>query len=74
MEALMDPFMREFSQCLKESLAKSGLSCDHVDYIELVGEGTRIPIIQECIKIVFGKKELSRTLNSQDCIARGCAL
>lgn len=74
LETLMEPFMRDFSLCLKESLAKSGLSCGHLDYVELVGEATRIPIIQECIKHVFGKKELSRTLNSQDCIARGCAL
>ena len=74
LETLMDPFMREFSLCLKESLAKSGLSSDHIHFVELVGEATRIPIIQECIKHVFGKKDLSRTLNSQDCIARGCAL
>lgn len=47
LETLMDPFMREFTLCLKESLAKSGLSCDHIDSVELVGEATRIPIVQE---------------------------
>jgi len=46
--------------------------------VELVGEATRIPVCLEAIKHVFGVgreiKDLSRTLNSQDCIARGCAL
>ena len=74
LEELMNPFMRDFTQCLKEALAKSGLTWDHIDYVELVGEATRIPIVQESIKQIFGKKEVSRTLNSQDCIARGCAL
>lgn len=46
---------------------------DEVDFVELVGEATRIPIAQRHIHEVFGK-EPSRTLNSQDCIARGCAL
>jgi molecular chaperone DnaK (HSP70) len=49
LEKLMEPFVASFSLCLKESLAKSGLSCDSIDSIELVGEASRMPIIQECI-------------------------
>jgi len=41
--------------------------------VELVGEATRIPICIQQIKEVYGK-DPSRTLNSTDCIARGCAL
>jgi heat shock protein 4 len=52
---------------------KSGVEKDKIDFIELVGEATRIPICIQKIKDVFGK-EPSRTLNSTDCIARGCAL
>lgn len=74
LEALMDPFMSNFHMTLKTSLSRSGVSCNRIDSVELVGEATRIPIVQEAIKSIFGKKELSRTLNSQDCIARGCAL
>ena len=73
-ETLIDAFMREFTMSLKKSLAKSGLSPDHIDFVELVGEATRIPVVQESIKITFKKKELSQTLNRQDCIARGCAI
>jgi len=45
LESLMDPFMRQFALCIKESLGKSGLSVDHIDYVELVGEATRIPCV-----------------------------
>ena len=45
LESLMEPFMKDFTLCLKESLAKSGLSSDHIDFVELVGEATRTPII-----------------------------
>lgn len=49
------------------------MSAEEIDFVELVGEATRIPICIKNIQEVFGK-EPSRTLNSQDCIARGCAL
>lgn len=41
--------------------------------MELVGEATRIPKCLQIIKEVF-EKDPMRTLNSQDCISRGCAL
>lgn len=64
LEALMQTFIQNFSRCLKESLGRCGLPLNRIDTIELVGEATRIPIIQEAIKGVFGKKDLARTLNS----------
>lgn len=50
-----------------------GLTTDKIDSVELVGEATRIPCCIQQIKEVFNQ-EPSRTLNSTDCIARGCAL
>jgi len=73
LEELMGPFVAEFKKCLEDALAKSGLTTDKIDFVELVGEGTRIPICIQQIKDVF-QKDPSRTLNSTDCIARGCAL
>jgi heat shock protein 4 len=58
---------------LEEALAGSGISNDQINFVELVGEATRIPICIKQINDVF-LKEPSRTLNSTDCIARGCAL
>jgi len=73
LEELMGPFVADFKACLEEALKLSGVTPDKIDFVELVGEATRIPICIEQIKNVFGK-ETSRTLNSTDCIARGCAL
>ncbi|MFM7854419.1 MAG: Hsp70 family protein [Flammeovirgaceae bacterium] len=47
---------------------------EKIDNFERIGDSTRMPVIIESLKEVCGKEELSRTLNSQECIARGCAL
>jgi molecular chaperone DnaK (HSP70) len=47
-----------------ESITISKLDPSTIDFVELVGDSTRMPIVIETIKKVFGKEELSRTLNS----------
>jgi heat shock protein 4 len=44
LEELMAPFTGRFRKCLEEALEKSGLSNEKIDFVELVGEATRIPI------------------------------
>ena len=51
-----------------------GLRPDQIQFVELVGDCTRTPIVQAIIKQIFEKEELSRTLNASECIARGSAL
>ena len=55
-------------------MVKSGLNSDDLHSVELCGDGTRTPCVQDVIKQVFGKTELSRTLNAVECIARGASL
>jgi len=50
-----------------------GLQSSQIHSVEMVGEATRMPSVQEKCKEVFGK-EVSRTLNSLECVARGCSL
>jgi heat shock protein 4 len=50
-----------------------GVAKDKIEFVELVGEATRIPSCIAQIKEAFGQEPM-RTLNSSDCIARGCAL
>jgi hypothetical protein len=40
----------------------------------MVGDATRIPIIQQKCKEVFGVEQVSRTLNSLECVARGWSI
>lgn len=44
LEELIAPFIGRFRTCLEEALAQSGLTNDKIDFVELVGEATRIPI------------------------------
>ena len=74
LEDLIGPFLERFNTCVSESLARSGLKIEDLDFIELVGDATRMPKIQEILKDIYPGKELSRTLNSQETVARGCAL
>ena len=74
LEELIAPFLARFKTCLVESIAKSGLKSTEIDFVELVGDATRAPSVQGVLKEVYGKEELHRTLNSQETVARGCAL
>jgi heat shock protein 4 len=40
----------------------------------MVGEATRIPIVQEVCKEILGLETVNRTLNSLECVARGASL
>jgi heat shock 70kDa protein 4 len=59
---------------LEATLAESGLKKEQIHSVELVGDATRIPLVQEKIKEVFGVEQCSRTLNSLECVARGASL
>lgn len=72
-EKLAEPVFQQVAEALnrvKANLEKKGIK---LHSIELVGGGTRIPSFKDIIKNVFGM-EYSRTLNSSESIARGCAL
>ena len=74
LEELIAPFLERFRKALVNSLAISGLKPADLHSVELVGDATRAPCIQALIKEALGVSELQRTLNSQETIARGCAL
>lgn len=73
LEELVAAFIVDFRKCLDESLEKTGVDKTTLHSVELVGEATRIPACIKHIEECFGMPT-SRTLNSTDCIARGCAL
>ena len=64
LESLIGPFIERFKVCLMESITISTLDPSTIDFVELVCDSTRMPIVIETIKQVYGKDELSRTLNS----------
>lgn len=57
----------------EQAVAAAGIPIDQISSVEVVGSGARVPAVQKIIEDIF-KKPASRTLNSKECISRGCAL
>lgn len=72
-ESLASGLLERICVPCNEALASAGLTVDKIYSVELVGSGSRIPAINKLLTSLF-KKELSRTLNASECVARGCAL
>lgn len=71
-EALIDPLLTKTTAPLEAALAQAKLTKDDIDFIEVVGGGSRVPAIKDRIQQFFGKN-LSYTLNADEAAARGCA-
>jgi molecular chaperone DnaK (HSP70) len=59
---------------MKECIHDSGLKTSQIHSLEMMGCGTRIPIIMDIAMKVFEKEQVQRTLHSDEAIARGCSL
>jgi heat shock protein 4 len=53
---------------------ESGLKPSQIHSVEMVGDGTRIPVVQEIAIEVFEKEQAMRTINSAEAVSRGCSL
>ena len=78
-EELAAPLAQRLLGPLKEALDNAGVTPADVDYVELVGGSTRIPLVKDAIARFFGgsldgENKLSTTLNQDEAVARGCAL
>lgn len=46
LEEWMAPWAATFKTCCETALAKSGLKTSEIGSVEMVGEGTRMPLVQ----------------------------
>ena len=67
------PLMDRFQKVIETAFEASGLTKDDIHSVELVGGSCRVPAIQKRLHDFFGK-EPSKTLNFDECVAKGCAL
>jgi heat shock protein 4 len=74
LEIIMQPGIDSLRTICENALKNSGLKTGQIDSIELVGEATRIPSVRKVVEEVFKKEKSQRTLNSSECVARGCSL
>lgn len=73
LEDLSADLMARIEQVIMRALELAGVTKDTVHAVEIVGGTTRIPSVKAKISAIFGK-ELSTTLNQDECVAKGCAL
>ncbi|XP_030931847.1 heat shock 70 kDa protein 16-like isoform X1 [Quercus lobata] len=71
-EKLASGLLERLSIPCKKAFADVGLP-EKIHSVELVGSGSRIPAITRLIASLF-RREPRRTLNTSECVARGCAL
>jgi len=68
------PLLEKLDKILGEAFTASGLTKEDIDSVEIFGGSVRIPAVHDRIAAFFGKANCSKTLNFDECVAKGCAL
>jgi molecular chaperone DnaK len=58
---------------VKQALSDAELEAKDIDHVLLVGGSTRIPLVQDTVKKIFGK-EPNKRLNPDECVALGAGI
>jgi molecular chaperone DnaK len=73
LESLVEDLVQRTMNPCKTALKDAGLTADQVNDVILVGGQTRMPMVQEMVKQIFGK-EARRDVNPDEAVAIGAAL
>ena len=72
-EKMIDPVIEKTLEPCKKALKDAGLRAGDIDEILLVGGSTRIPLVQQKVKALFGK-DPNRSVNPDEVVAVGAAI
>lgn len=72
-ESLIDSLVQKSVEPCKKALADAGLTASEIKEVILVGGSTRVPLVQETVKKLFGK-EPNRSVNPDEVVAVGAAI
>jgi molecular chaperone DnaK len=72
-EQLIDPIIERTIEKSKSALKKSGLKTTDINDVLLVGGSSRIPLVQEKLERLFGRKP-SKSLNPDTCVSTGATV
>lgn len=70
LEEFVQPLLDRVEAPIKAALEQSGLSTEQIQYVEVIGGGSRVPSLKERISKAFDKP-LSFHLNQDEAIAKG---
>lgn len=73
-EALIKPLVERTRNPVVQALKDAKLSTSEIDEVVLVGGSTRVPMVQELLKEIFGGKELNKSVNPDEVVAAGAAV
>jgi molecular chaperone DnaK len=72
-EQLIDDLVQRTKQPCERAIKDAGLSANQIDEVILVGGSTRIPMVQELVKKIFGR-EPHKGVNPDEVVAVGAAI
>lgn len=72
-EQMVEDLVERSIEPCKLALRDAGLSPSEIDEVVLVGGSTRVPMVQEAVKRLFGK-EPNKTVNPDEVVAVGAAV
>lgn len=73
-ETMCAPLMVRVEAVIDKAVSQSGLPVETIQFVEIVGGASRVPWVQAILTRKFGEKELSKTVNADESVARGAAL
>jgi molecular chaperone DnaK len=73
LESLVDDLVRHSLKIAEQCLTDAGLSADQIDQVVLVGGQTRMPLVQNAVTELFGKRP-HKGVNPDEVVAVGAAI
>mmetsp|Transcript_81067 Transcript_81067/g.169278 ORF Transcript_81067/g.169278 Transcript_81067/m.169278 type:complete len:802 (-) Transcript_81067:353-2758(-) len=68
------PMMAKVANVLAAAIKSCGIPVSSIDVVEMCGGSSRVPWVKEMCSKAFGGKDLSMTMNADECVARGCTI
>ncbi|AMV19016.1 molecular chaperone DnaK [Planctomyces sp. SH-PL14] len=73
-EKLIDPLVERCRRPVEQALKDAKLSPSQIDEVVLVGGSTRVPMVAELVKKIFGGKEPHKGVNPDEVVSIGAAV
>jgi len=70
---LVQPLVERMAAPVKAAMEQAKVEPKDLYSVEIVGGGMRLPLCQEYLSQLLGGRELSRTINMEEGVAKGCA-
>ena len=71
---LIQDLVKRSIDIVYEGIKKANTTIDDIDSILLVGGSTRVPLVEEEMRRVFGEKVVRKEINPMLCVAQGAAI